>query len=310
MSTTRECGLTVARRLGELLSAVTRDLADAGIESARIDARLLIARATQGAATDAFLHPEQTIGDDQHATLADLVRRRIAREPMAQILGRRGFRDIELAVTRDVLTPRPETENLVEAVHAFADGPVSRILDLGTGSGCLILSLLSELPGATGVGVDVSEAALGVALGNAASLGLQDRVTFFAGDWFDALPATGGDAGPYDLIVSNPPYVRQGEIADLEPEVRDHEPAVALDGGPDGMDAYRAICASAGRYLRDGGNLGFEVGAGQADAVATLLQRSGFAGTQIVDDLAGIARVVMARWSAGQKRVGNRGEPV
>ena len=205
---------------------------------------------------------------------------------MAQILGEREFWGRAFRVTPDVLDPRPETETLVEA--ALGGPPAGRLLDLGTGSGCLLVTLLAEWPEATGVGVDVSPAALAVARENAERHGVEERATFHRGDWCAGLE------GRFDLIVSNPPYIADDELAQLAPEVREHEPRLALAGGPDGLDAYRRLAPELPRLLSPGGRVLLEVGAGQAAAVVTILDEAGLAVGGIRCDLGGHGRVVEA----------------
>ena len=228
------------------------------------------------------------------------LRRRLAREPVAYILGHRAFRTIDLEVTPDVLIPRPETETLVEvALEALRAIPIAGpdledeplALDVGTGSGCVALALAAEDPFVRLVATDVEPGALAVARGNAARLGLARRVEFVLSDLF-------ADVGerPFDLIVSNPPYIPADEYVALERNVRDHEPRRALYGGVDGLDVYRRLVPGAALLLRPGGTLALEVGAGQADAVAGIMEAAGAYETPAIrDDLAGIPRVVYAR---------------
>lgn len=226
--------------------------------------------------------------------LAQYVSRRAAGEPVAHIVGSKGFWTLDMHVTRDVLTPRPDTETILDALLKYRprkDTPL-RILDLGTGSGCLILSALSEYPHATGDAVDVSEKALGVARGNAERLGFfseKNGVEFFLGSWCDALPA----GRMYDVILSNPPYIPTSEIATLDIDVRGFEPLGALDGGEDGLDCYRTLAMQMQTRMVDGAIALIEVGAGQSDDVADIMKQSGLAVINTENDLAGIARVVV-----------------
>jgi len=289
------CGLENARRLVELVGAVGRTLSEAGIDTARLDARLLIAHATSRASDDVVLQPDAVASPEALRILDDLVERRVAREPMSQILGIRGFYDLEFKVTSDVLTPRPETETLVEAVLDATDGrsqDALSLLDLGTGSGCLLLSLVHALPTARGLGTDLSEAALAVAKENARIASVADRVRFSQGSWFDAVDT---DAGPFDVIVSNPPYIPSRDVEGLDPEVRDHEPRLALDGGGDGLGAYRVIAGGARERLSGGGLLAVEIGIGQAVEVVRLFETSGFTDIAVRPDLSGIERAVLGR---------------
>jgi release factor glutamine methyltransferase len=232
------------------------------------------------------LHVDGILTDTQQKAFSALIVARMARQPVSQIIGSRAFWGRRFAVTRDTLDPRPETECLVESC---LDLPFARVLDLGTGTGCILLTLLAERPSATGVGTDVSQAALDVANTNAQSLGVHHRAIFVASDWFASV------TGTYDLIVSNPPYIASGEMACLAPEVHDWEPHLALTPGGDGLDAYRAIAAGAARHLASGGCLLVEIGPSQGSAVVAILQASGFATVSVRPDLDGRDRVVMAR---------------
>lgn len=272
----------------------TRDaLKTAGVDSPVMDARLLVEAAAGVARLDIVTDPQRPVSDDAMARLAALTARRVAREPLAYILGRKAFWSLNLAVTPAVLTPRPETEAVVEAGLAAlgADAPV-RVLDLGVGSGAILFAILAERPMAQGIGVDVSDAALAVARANAASLGLGARAQLLSGDWGEGL------SGSFDLIVSNPPYIASAEIDGLEPEVR-HEPRGALDGGADGLDAYRRIAPDLARLLAPGGRFALEIGQGQGPDVMALLRAAGLEPDGLRPDLAGIGRVVTGGRRAG-----------
>jgi release factor glutamine methyltransferase len=222
-------------------------------------------------------------------TLAHLERavtEREARRPVSQIIGRRSFWRHDFDVTGDVLDPRPDTETLVEQALAM---PFSRVLDLGTGTGCIVISLLAEYPKARGVAVDLSKAALRVAAANARRIGVADRLELLRSDWFDAV------TGDFDLIVSNPPYIAEAEMADLAPEVRQWEPRMALTDEADGLTAYRIIATCAGAHLRPGGRLMVEIGPGQGAAVHDLFEMAGFEGVAVIPDLDGRDRVVWGR---------------
>lgn len=221
-----------------------------------------------------------------------MIRRREAREPVARILGRRGFWTLDLQVTTDTLDPRPDSETVVEAVLARVQDRAAplRLLDLGTGSGCLLLALLSELPKAWGLGVDRSPGAAMAARANAALNRLDTRTAFVVGNWADALE------GRFDVVVSNPPYIEQDAIAGLMPEVRQYDPVAALDGGLDGLDAYRAILADLPRLLAPGAMAAFELGQGQGQAVGAMMGAAGFARIEIRPDLAGIGRCIIATY--------------
>ncbi len=281
-------------RIAEVLATGRARLAAAGIASPRLDAELLLAHALGSSRERLLLHAAEDLDRRAYARFCDVLDRRLQHVPMAHILGVREFFSHPFAVTPDTLVPRPDSETLVEAALERLPDHVAhvRLLDLGTGSGCLLLSLLVALPAAHGVGTDISEKALAVARRNAASLGVADRARFHAGDWFAALPA---GTPPFDLILSNPPYIPSAEIAHLMPEVARHEPRLALDGGPDGRDAYRRILRDAARHLRPGGWLVLEIGADQEDAVVAAIASAGFVDIATVRDLAHRPRVVAAR---------------
>ena len=286
MSATAQVLITVADALGE----ATQRLGDAGVEGPRRDATLLLAGATGRPRTWLMAHPEAQLQTDALAAFDAMVGRRAVREPVSRILGRREFWSLEMTVTPDTLDPRPETETLVEAVAARLAGrprPL-RILDLGTGSGCILLALLSELPQAEGLGIEISEAALAAARANAGALGLQRRAAFEAGDWGRQV------GGVWQAIVSNPPYIVNAEIQDLAPEVADYDPPRALSGGADGLDAYRALLPEAARLLAPDGLLALELGRGQFDAVARLAEDAGFDVQDCVKDLSGQPRCLVA----------------
>ena len=274
--------------LGRALAAARARLASAGIDSAALDARLLVAHAAGVTPERLVGWPEAALAPEAAARLDALVARRVAREPVARLVGAREFWSLDFAVSAATLVPRPETETLVEAALAAHPAP-ARILDLGTGTGCVLLALLGERPDATGLGVDVAPDAVALAAVNAERLGLAARARFRRADWLDGIEER------FDLVVANPPYVATGDLAGLMAEVRDHEPALALDGGPDGLASYRAIAAGLARVLAPGGAALFEVGAGQAEAVERLLAAGGLVPAPRRRDLAGIERVVEAR---------------
>ena len=282
-----------ARTLASARQALAESFRKAGIDSADVDARLLIAHALGVDRTELLANGTRTLNAQEIQAIDALAARRLKREPVARILGRKEFWSLMLEVTPAVLVPRPDTETVVEAALDFVvRGGLRterlRILDIGTGSGALLLALLSELPNARGTATDISAAALSVARANAERHGLGDRCGFIACN------IAAGLRGPFDLIVSNPPYVARGEIATLTPEVRNYDPAVALDGGSDGLDGYRTIAADAGRLLAPGGRLIVELGAGQEDAVRALFTKAGLAVGEARNDLAGIARALGA----------------
>ena len=277
--------------LRQIVAGVAGRLAAAGIETARGDAWLLLAAATGRERASLMAAGADEIAATERSGLEELVRRRSAREPMAYILGEREFWSLVFQVTPAVLIPRPESETVVEAALAKVGdrrAPL-RVLDLGTGSGCLLLALLSELPAATGLGVDLSAGALTLARANAGRLGLAGRARFEEGSWGAGLQ------GGFDLIVANPPYVGAGELAGLEPEVREFEPQLALIAGADGLCAYRALIPDCARLLAEGGSVALEIGQGQGDAVAALLARYGLVVVDRRLDLAGIERCLVAR---------------
>ncbi|MBP1182802.1 peptide chain release factor N(5)-glutamine methyltransferase [Methylobacterium sp. PvR107] len=263
-------------------------LADGGIAEAAGDARFLLLGVLGLETRDLLLDGDRLLGPDEAASLDAALARRLAGEPVARILGAWEFWGLPFRLAPETLVPRPDTEILVEvALAAVADrtSPL-RCLDLGTGSGCILTALLSELPGAFGIGVDRSEAAATVARHNAAANGIGDRAAFFVGDWCDAA------SGTFDLIVSNPPYIVRDVIATLHREVQDHDPIAALDGGPDGLKAYRRILDGVGALLAPGGTLAVEIGYDQAQAVRALAQARGFIERGLTRDLAGQDRVL------------------
>jgi release factor glutamine methyltransferase len=263
-------------------------LTAARVDTPVIDARLLVEAAAGATRADLLTDPRRPLSDEQVAALDAYVSRRERREPISHILGRKGFWSIMLQVGPQVLTPRPETEVLVmSALEAFEPGRPFTLLDLGVGSGAIALAILAERPAARGLGVDISEEALAVARENAANLGLAGRMALLRGDWTVGIEENG-----FDLVVSNPPYIRSAEIPALEPEVRDYEPRLALDGGPDGLDAYRRLAPEILRVLKPGGRLLVEVGYDQADSVLALFEAAGAADLKVLIDLAGHRRVV------------------
>jgi len=269
--------------------AARRRLEAVPVDSPVIDARLLLQAAAQASRADIIADPHRALSPAQSRTLASFLARREAREPVSHILGRKGFWTIELKVTRDVLTPRPETEVIVDFVlKALPGDAVFRMLDLGVGSGAILLAILAERSAATGVGLDLSPAALDIARENAALLGVQDRVVLAESDWAEGQPD-----GSYDVVVSNPPYIAREVLATLEPEVRDHEPHLALDGGPDGLDAYRILAPEVIRALKPGGLFALEIGWDQSAAVEDLLKRAGGEGVRTLKDLSDRHRVVV-----------------
>ena len=277
--------------VAELLRQVAQLLRTADIETAAGDARLLMAQATGLSHSQLVTDPDRKITSDAARSLAELVERRRAREPMSHLTGRRGFWSLEFAVGPAVLDPRPDTETLVEAaLNLFPDRQAAlSVLDLGTGSGCLLLSFLTEREGAWGVGVDFSPEALAVAIRNAVDSGLGDRARFLCGDWGQAIE------GRFDLILCNPPYIESGAIEGLAPEVANFEPRLALDGGVGGYDSYWAVAPEIARLLARGGAAVVEAGAGQMPEIARIFGASGLAFQEARNDLGGVARAGIFR---------------
>jgi release factor glutamine methyltransferase len=265
----------------------------AGLAGPVIDARLLVEAAAEATRADIVGDPYRALTPAQERTLEDYLARRERREPVSHILGRKGFWKIMLQVTPDVLTPRPDTETVVEyALRDFPEQAPWQVLDLGVGSGAILLSILAERPAAKGLGIDVSEEALAVARENAANLGLAGRLALLRGDWTEGLAPES-----FDLVVSNPPYIASQVIETLEPEVRDHEPRLALEGGPDGLAHYRTLAPEILRVLRPGGRFAVEIGYDQKAAVEALFRDAGAVGVTTIPDLANRDRVV-----AGSKK--------
>ena len=272
--------------------ALTARLNFAAIESAELDARILMGHALGLDLTGLISAARRQLTPDESARLAEFTRRRLAGEPVARIIGEKEFWGLPLQLSSATLVPRPDTETVVELALELvrAGGTLNRplrIADLGTGSGAILLALLSELPAAQGFGTDISEAALQTAGANAARAGLSDRATFIACDYASKL------TGPFDLIVSNPPYIRSADIGGLAAEVRNHDPLAALDGGADGLDAYRALIPLAARLLAPGGSLVVEAGQGQSGPIEAFMTNAGLTpATAPKADLAGIPRAV------------------
>jgi release factor glutamine methyltransferase len=265
------------------LAEITARLAAAGIEEPRREARLLLA-ASLGTNAAGLIARDEV----DPASYAEALARRVAREPLAYITGRREFWGLEFFTSPATLIPRPDTETLIEAVLESGLKP-RNVLDLGTGTGCLLLATLHEFSGAFGVGVDINPDAAALAARNARALGLAGRAAFLAGSWATALDQR------FDLVLSNPPYIEGAEISGLMPEVQKYEPMAALDGGADGLDAYRAIIAALPSILAPDGLAVLELGAGQAISVAALAAEAGFS-CSVRPDLAGIDRAALLRF--------------
>jgi release factor glutamine methyltransferase len=284
-------------RAGQTVETARRALATRfkadGIDSAELDARLLVGSVLGLDLTGIITAANRTLSEDESKRLEALAARRLKREPVARILGHKEFWGLPFGLSAATLVPRPDTETVVEFALEIARAcgeHVPRIADIGTGTGAILLALLHELPGAFGVGTDISLGALRTAQRNAADLGLASRSSFVACHYASAL------SGGFDLIVSNPPYIRSADIADLAGEVRDHDPRAALDGGADGLDAYRALIPQAADSLAPGGVLIVEAGQGQSGPIETLMTGAGLATLEgAKTDLAGVPRAVSGR---------------
>lgn len=311
--------------LGSCLSAAQKRLAAVGVDNPALDARLLIAAALEMDRVQLLTQNDRALTDEEEKKIETLITRRESREPVARILGLREFWGLPFGLNEATLEPRPDSETLVEAALGFfaqagsssplageeaktrtcaskrlvfaGEGsfpsedlllpkPPRRLLDLGTGTGCLLLSLLHEWPEATGLGIDLAPRATEQARENAGRLGLDSRAAFQTGNWLESLTE------PFDLIISNPPYIPAMDIEALAPEVRQHDPRLALNGGADGLDPYRHLIPLLPNFLNPHGAVLFEVGIGQAEAVASLLKKTGFADIFIKPDLGGIDRCV------------------
>jgi len=291
-------GLTAreSRTLRGALIEAAELLRGAGIESAHLDAEVLLCHVLRIEQAEFYLGVDSAIRIEDERRVRELLLRRVKREPLAYITGRKEFWSLDFAVTPDVLIPRPDTELLVELTLERAQWyPCQsslRILDVGTGSGAIAISLAKELPEAQIWAVDVSAAALKIARVNSARHGVASRIRFLQGDLFE--PVSEPEKS-FDVIVSNPPYIRSGELSELAPEIRDWEPTIALDGGPDGLATYRRIVDKASRYLVPGGHVLLEIGDETDKAVAELAARAGDYGTASVhQDYAGKDRVIAA----------------
>jgi release factor glutamine methyltransferase len=288
--------------LGALVAEATATLSRAGIAEPRRDARLLVAAALGLDPATLFGWPERPCDPDSAAQARGFVARRAAHETPSRILGRREFWSRAFLLSPETLEPRPDSEALVEAALATVGDRAAplRLLDLGTGTGCLLLALLLELPRAVGVGIDRASGAAATARRNAAALGLASRARFVVGDWAAPL------AGPFDLIVANPPYIPSAEIASLAPEVTRCDPPAALDGGADGLDCYRAIAPEMGRLLAAGGHAALEIGLAQGAAVRGIMEAAGLAFVASRSDLSGTERCLAFSTKKGVELSGYR----
>jgi release factor glutamine methyltransferase len=278
--------------LGALHRQARDQLAEAGMADAALDARLLVEHFTGTTRTDAIADAGRGVEPEAAAAVQAALDRRIAREPVHRILGCRQFYGLDLRLSPATLEPRPDTETLVDFCLPFlkerqAAGERCRILDLGTGSGAIALALLSRLPEAVAVGTDISAEALETALSNANIIGLKDRFDGIVSDWFEAVN------GGFTLVVSNPPYIPTRDIGMLEPEVRDHDPARALDGGSDGLDAYRKIASGVEKHLDENGRVAVEIGFDQRPDVTGIFEAEGFVLEESARDLGGNERALL-----------------
>ncbi|OJF90668.1 peptide chain release factor N(5)-glutamine methyltransferase [Pararhizobium antarcticum] len=280
--------------IDSLFAEARRTFQAAGIDAAAQDARLLICGLLDLTLSGFMMRGGEALSSDDALTIRAAVKRRAAREPVHRILGARDFFGLTLGLSSGTLEPRPDTEILVERLIPFAeriaaDSGACRILDLGTGTGAICLALLQTVPQATAIGCDISGDALSTAVANAARNGLSERFRPLESSWFTAV------SGKFDIIVSNPPYIRSSVMATLEPEVLHHDPAAALDGGTDGLDAYRAIAAGAGAFLDGRGVVGLEIGFDQHQSVTTLFESRGFTLIDQAKDLGGNDRALVFR---------------
>lgn len=269
------------------------------MQDAALDARLLLEAACATDTTTLLAHPDREVTEAEYTMYREYIDRRLSREPVAYIVGKQEFMGLTFSVSDRVLIPEQDSEILVEEAMTLLDDR-SRILDLCTGSGCILLSLLHYSNDCVGVGTDISRGAIFTAQKNAEALGLSDCSTFLTGDLYGALDTDIPIPPRYDLIVSNPPYIRSGEIDTLEPEVREGEPRIALDGGEDGLDFYRKIIAGAPQRMVIGGRIMMEIGFDQADAVTSMLRDAGFIDIRTARDYGGNDRVVSAVKSVRQ----------
>jgi release factor glutamine methyltransferase len=298
-----ELGKPGRQTLRTAMIAGSRLLSAVGIESARLDAELLLRYVLRIGQAEFYLRVDEAIAPDVERSFWELVQRRAQREPLAYITGHKEFWSLEFAVTRDVLIPRPETEVLVEAaldrVRSMDKSPL-KIIDIGTGSGAIAVSLATELRQAEVTAVDISSAALRVARSNAERHGVAQRIRFVEGDMFVPVAA---ERESFDLIVANPPYIRSGDLAGLPPEIRQWEPIAALDGGTDGLDAYRRIVSECCSYLAIEGHVLLEIGDGMGRAIAEMCAHTAdFEAAAILQDYAGHERVIATRKRLSRER--------
>lgn len=285
-------GLALPLKLGGLLAESRASLAEARIDGANLDARILVEHFSGTSQTDAISRPDMPVDPEAALAVRQAIARRAAGEPVHRILGFRHFYGLKLFLSPETLEPRPDTETLVDAVlpimrQLAATNGACRVLDLGTGTGAIALALLAEVPEATAVGVDVSADALATAARNARENGVFERFTTVRSNWFEKI------SGSFHVIVANPPYIPTEELETLQDEVRNFDPAGALDGGADGLDAYRTIAAQAKAHLEAAGRLAVEMGHMQKEAVGSLFEAAGFRIAEARKDLAGHDRVLV-----------------
>ncbi|RVC61843.1 peptide chain release factor N(5)-glutamine methyltransferase [Mesorhizobium sp.] len=278
--------------LGPLLREARHRLAAAGVADPALDARLLVEHFSGTTRTQAIAEPSQTVREDAIAAIEVALRRRVAGEPVHRILGFREFYGLRLGLSPETLEPRPDTETLVEAILPFARATAERlgecrILDLGTGTGAIALALLSAVPGAVATGVDIAGGALATAMRNACELGLADRFETLESDWFAKV------SGRYHVIAANPPYIPSRDIGNLQDEVRDFDPHLALDGGADGLGPYRIIAAEATRFLEAECRVAVEIGHTQRNEVTDIFMAAGYRLSGMFRDLGGNDRVLV-----------------
>jgi release factor glutamine methyltransferase len=284
----RATGIPAAVLISQAADWMTR----AGVADARLDAEVLMAAAA-GVSRAALLAGGVEAGAEVCARFERMVARRVAREPLAYIVGMREFYSLEFSVTPGVLIPRPETESVVDAALEFLRAhPCASVLDIGTGSGAIAVAIAFHAPGARLTAVDISKVSLEIAAANARRHRVDDRIAFFESDCYAGLDRA---TAPFDLIVSNPPYIAEADLSALAPEVRDFEPKAALTDGADGLEFYRRVARGLDRWLASSGEVILELGIGQADAVEDLMRAAGYGGCVRVRDLAGTERVLRSR---------------
>ncbi|MBE6100367.1 MAG: peptide chain release factor N(5)-glutamine methyltransferase [Anaerovibrio sp.] len=276
--------------IGKILKWTEEYFAKAGLDTPRLDAEVLLCYVLQKERIHLYVHFDQPLSKDELAQFKGYIKERVLHKPVAYIVGHKDFMGLEFKVTEDTLIPRPDTEILVEAVisRLKTGGEPGVIADIGTGTGAICLSLLNYLTSLKAVTVDISEKALAVAKENAQRLGLSDRIEFFHGDLLEPIKDR-----QFTAIISNPPYIPEGDIDTLAADVKDYEPVSALAAGPDGLDCYRRLVAAAGALLVDGGFLAMEIGINQREELEKLAKESDWGQVEVVKDLAGIDRVVI-----------------